>query len=96
MKVEVQLYATLTKYLPPGSEGKKAVIEVADDTTVAGLLKYLKVPTEHPNITLVNGIQAEDDATLKDGDVVTVFPPLAGGAVASPVHLRWRPAQRPA
>lgn len=96
MKIEIQLYATLARYLPPGAEGKRAVIEVAEDTTVAGLLEYLKIPTEHPNIALVNGLQAEDDAALKDGDVVAVFPPLAGGAVASLTHLRRAPAGRPA
>ncbi len=79
MKIEVRLYATLNQYLPKGSENRRAVIECADGATALQVIGQLGIPREHPNMVLVNGIHAQDDAPLKDGDVLSVFPPLAGG-----------------
>jgi molybdopterin converting factor small subunit len=79
MKVEVQLYATLSKYLPKGSGHRKAVMECVEGTTVRHLIERLGIPTQHPNMVLVNGLHADPDVQLKDGDVLSVFPPLAGG-----------------
>ncbi len=79
MKIEVQLYATLSQYLPKGALDRKAVMEFGDGLTVGKVLDQLGIPKEHPNMVLVNGVHAQDDAPLKDGDVLAVFPPLAGG-----------------
>ena len=79
MKVEVQLYATLSQYLPKGAQNRRAVMEFADGMTVRQVIDQLGIPTQHPNMVLVNGIHAQDDAPLKDGDILAVFPPLAGG-----------------
>ena len=79
MKIEVQLYATLSQYLPKGAEKRRATMEFIDGTTVGKVLDQLGIPREHPNMVLVNGIHAQDDAPIKDGDVLAVFPPLAGG-----------------
>ena len=79
MKIEVQLYATLSQYLLKGAEKRRAVMEFIDGTTVGRLLDQLGIPKEHPSMVLVNGIHAPDDTPLKDGDVLAVFPPLAGG-----------------
>ncbi len=79
MKIEVQLYATLSQYLPKGAQNRKAVMEVGDGWTVGKVIDQLGIPKEHPNMVLVNGIHTKDDAPLKDGDVLAVFPPLAGG-----------------
>ncbi len=79
MKIEVQLYATLSQYLPKGAQNRKAVMEFDDGLTVGKVIDQLGIPKEHPNMVLINGIHAKDDVPLKDGDVVAVFPPLAGG-----------------
>ncbi len=79
MKIEVQLYATLAQYLPKGAEKRRAVMEFIDGITVGRVLDQLGISKEHPNMVLVNGIHTEDDTPLKDGDVLAVFPPLAGG-----------------
>ena len=80
MKIEVALYATLSQYLPPGAQNRKAVIEVRDGATVREVMTQLRIPQELPNILLVNGRQASEDAALKDGEALSIFPPLAGGA----------------
>ena len=79
MKIEVALYATLSKYLPPGAQNRKAVIEVPDGATVREVLSDLGVPQDLSSILLTNGRQASGEAVLKDGDALSVFPPLAGG-----------------
>ncbi len=80
MKIEVALYATLSKYLPPDAQNRKAVIEVRDGATVREALSHLGVPQDLANILLTNGRQASEETVLKDGDALSVFPPLAGGA----------------
>jgi len=79
MKIEVALFATLSKYLPPGAQNRRAVIEVEDGSTVRDVLNQLGVPAELPNILLVNGRQAPETTVLKAGETLSVFPPLAGG-----------------
>jgi sulfur-carrier protein len=87
MKIGVALYATLSKYLPPGAQNRKAVIEVRDGATVREVMNQLGIPAELPNILLVNGRQAPDSTVLKDGEILSVFPPLAGGTAAARFSL---------
>ena len=79
MKIEIALYATLSKFLPSGAQNRRAVLEVKDTATVREVLDQLGIPSELPNILLVNGRQAPESAILKDGETLSVFPPLAGG-----------------
>ena len=79
MKVEVRMFANLAKLLPPGSQNKRATMTVKKGTTVDELLERLKIPEKVTNIVMVNGVQGDREAELKEGDVVSVFPPIAGG-----------------
>jgi len=79
MKVEIALYATLSQYLPPGAENRKAVIDVGDGATAREIMTLLGIPQDYPNILLVNGKQAHPQTVLKDGETLAIFPPLAGG-----------------
>lgn len=83
MKIEVALYATLSKYLPPGAQNRRAIIQVAEGATVRQVMSHLGIPPDLPNILLVNGRQAPDGTVLKDGETLSVFPPLAGGSAAA-------------
>ena len=78
MKVEVKLFSTLAKYLPPGSKGKKAVVELKSKATVDDLAEKLGFG-DVSCVMMVNDEQVHRAAVLKDGDVVSAFPPLAGG-----------------
>ena len=80
MKIEVALFASLSKYLPPDAQNRRATIEVADGATVREVMTQLGVPAESSNILLVNGLQAKESTVLKDGETLSVFPPLAGGS----------------
>lgn len=79
MRVQVQLFATLAAFLPPGGRQGVATLEVAEDSTVRDLVQRLGLPPDLERVTLVNGGDAWPDRALQQGDVVAVFPPLAGG-----------------
>jgi len=79
VRVEVKLFATLAGYLPQAPDGGSATVEVADRSTVGQLVRSLKIPDGMPAIILVNGRDAAPEQVLQDGDVLVMFPPLAGG-----------------
>jgi molybdopterin converting factor small subunit len=79
VKVEVQLFATLAQYLPAGRPAERTLLDVPAGTRVTDLLSHLGIPAAMPRIVLVNGHDADDDRVLQPDDVVSAFPPLAGG-----------------
>jgi molybdopterin converting factor small subunit len=75
--VKIKGHADMKKYtahLP--SEG---ALEIPEGTTVAMILKTLKVPSELQKIVVVNGRHTAYDYILKPGDTLVFFPPLEGG-----------------
>ncbi len=79
MKIEVKLFATLRDYLPKGSDRFSCKMEIDGHTRVQDILSKLRIPDEMPKIILVNGIHGKMDQVLREGDVLSVFPPVAGG-----------------
>jgi sulfur carrier protein ThiS len=79
MKIEVNLYATLSKYIPGGNKGPTHVVDVAEGTTVNELLRQLGVPTQSAKLIFLDGIHSNLDAVLKEGNRLGVFPPVGGG-----------------
>lgn len=79
MRIEVKLFATFAGYLREASESGSAILDVSDGSTVRQLVSSLGIPEEMPAITLVNGLDVTLEQVLVDGDVLAMFPPLAGG-----------------
>lgn len=81
MRIQVKLFATLRKHLPPGANGSTATLEVEEGLTVKGLILHLGIPMELAQLSLVNGenIEGDFDRKLQEGDTVSIFPPVAGG-----------------
>ena len=80
MKIQLNLFASLTRFLPETEKaGFSNLMEIEEGTTIAALLDHLKIPREQPKIIFLNGIHAEGTKVLKDGDRLGIFPPLAGG-----------------
>jgi molybdopterin synthase sulfur carrier subunit len=79
MKVEIKLFANFQEYLPAGSGKYSCFLELEGGTTIGQTLARLNVPESMPMITLVNGIHRDLEEPLHDGDVLSVFPPVAGG-----------------
>jgi molybdopterin converting factor small subunit len=79
VKVAVHLTATLRMYLPPGTPGDHVVLDVPDGTTVDQVARCLRIPPDLERLTVVNGRDASPEQALAEGDVLSLFPPLAGG-----------------
>ena len=79
MQIEVKLFATLRDYLPKGSDRFSCKLELDGRSRVKDIISTLKIPEDIPKIILVNGVHGKNDQTLKEGDVVSIFPPVAGG-----------------
>ncbi|MFX0203433.1 MAG: MoaD/ThiS family protein [Candidatus Hodarchaeota archaeon] len=47
--------------------------------TLAEMLKRVSIPEDMEKIVLVNGKYCDSNYELKDGDIVKIFPPIAGG-----------------
>ena len=80
MKIQVKLFASLRKYLPAGTAGDTITIEVATGATVRDAISALGIPAEHARMIVSANEQLEPTATLREGQRLDVFPPLAGGA----------------
>ena len=79
MEIEVKLFATLRDYLPKGSSRFSCKMEVNGQTRIQDILSKLKIPDDIPKIILVNGIHGKLEQVLLEGDVLSIFPPVAGG-----------------
>jgi sulfur-carrier protein len=79
VRIEVRLFATLLSFLPPGSRDGAVTLEVPEGSTVHDVVESLGIPADFERVTLVNGGDSAPDARLHAGDILTVFPPLAGG-----------------
>lgn len=82
MTIELRLFGELREYLPPGASGKRPRVEVPDGLDVLGLIEHLGIPYEAGEgaiVVALNDEVADHHAPVRDGDVVSMFPPLAGG-----------------
>lgn len=84
MTVEVRLFASLRERLPDAPRGRGR-LTLADGASLQDLLDRLEIPERAAQMVLVNGVQTRRGRPeraahpLAEGDVVAIFPPLAGG-----------------
>lgn len=74
MLLEVKCYATLAKY-QPGDED----FLLGPNPTLRDLVGFLGIPEGELKISFVNGVHAELDHELHEGDRVGLFPAVGGG-----------------
>ena len=84
MRITLKLFATLTDYLPDAARRDNLVeLELPDGTTVAQAYAPYGLPAKLVHLVLVNGRfiapEARDSHALIDGDVLAIWPPIAGG-----------------
>ncbi len=79
MKIEVNLFATLTKYNVAEGGGKTLYVPMEEGSTILELMETLEVPREEVKLRFLNGKAAKEDALLSDGDRLGLFPPVGGG-----------------
>lgn len=72
--IEVRVFATLRQ----GRE--KVTMLPPEGITCAGdILERLNIPAGEVSILLINGFHQKPETTVKDGDIVALFPPVGGG-----------------
>lgn len=83
MKISIEFYASLMKYLPPGNSRFRREVKVEEGMALNKLIDQYHIKPEEAHIVLVNGnfVNVEDraDRQLKENDVVSIWPPVAGG-----------------
>ena len=83
MQITLRLFGELKQYTPDGEKQGRAVrIEVPDGLTALQLILRLGIPyggDEGQMVVAVNDVEVEHNSVLHDGDVVSMFEPLAGG-----------------
>ncbi len=84
MQITFKLYASLGEYLPADRRrGNEMTLEVAEGSTVLGVIEPFNLPMKLVHLVLLNGrfIPPEQRATqlLVEGDVLAIWPPIAGG-----------------
>ena len=84
MKITFKLFASLTDYLPPDARHSNIVaLDVAPDAPISQIIEPFGLPPKLVHLVLVNGTYIEPDKrlthTLREGDVLAIWPPIAGG-----------------
>lgn len=74
MKITVKLFATLRDFGPEIQE-----MSVPENSTIEMVVKSLNLPEDIPLLKIVNGVHTDPQETLKEGDVLALFPPVGGG-----------------
>jgi len=74
MLVEVRLFAGFRE-----GRFRDRRMDLPRRTTVAALLERLQIPQKDARILLVNGKAVSPEHELAAEDVVSIFPPMAGG-----------------
>ena len=79
----LKLFASLSEFLPAGAKYNAVEVRLENGTTVASLLAEMRVPEGLCHLVLLNGIFVppgrRDSTAIAEGDVVSVWPPVAGG-----------------
>ncbi len=84
MKITFKLFATLTDYLPPEARRSNQVdLEVAAEASISQIIEPFGLPPRLVHLVLVNGKYIAPElrmsTTLVEGDVLAIWPPIAGG-----------------
>lgn len=84
MNITFKLFATLTDYLPAEvRRSNQMVLDVPADATILQIIEPFGLPPKLVHLVLVNGKyiapEVRGTTTLTEGDVLAIWPPVAGG-----------------
>lgn len=74
MRIELKCFASLACYAPKGG-----TMDVPATATVATVIEALNMPLEEVKIIFINGVHAEPDSPLHEGDRLGLIPAVGGG-----------------
>lgn len=84
MKITFKLFASLTDYLPIEARYTNVVeLDIAPDASISQIIEPYGLPPKLVHLVLINGKYIEPEKrltqTLVEGDVLAIWPPIAGG-----------------
>jgi sulfur carrier protein ThiS len=84
MQITFKLYASLTQYLPAERRADNRMpLDLPEGATIAQVIEPFGLPGKLVHLVLVNGhfVPPHERLTrpLVDGDVLAIWPPIAGG-----------------
>ena len=84
MQITFKLYASLTPYLPAEVRaGNSMPLTLVGGTTIVKAIEPFGLPSKLVHLVLVNGVfvgpEARAGYALREGDVLAIWPPIAGG-----------------
>jgi len=74
MDIKIRFFATLRE-----GRGKEIIEQHAEGTTVMDVINKHTIALEDVAILLINGRDGNINQLLKDGDIISIFPPVGGG-----------------
>jgi sulfur-carrier protein len=84
MKITLKLFASLTDYLPAVDRSSNiTTLDIAPDNSILQIIEPFGLPPRLVHLVLINGTYVAPDQrgvrTLQEGDVLAIWPPIAGG-----------------
>lgn len=84
MQITFKLFATLTDYLPVEvRRSNQMPLDVDPQASISQIIEPFGMPPKLVHLVLVNGKyiapEVRDTTTLVEGDVLAIWPPVAGG-----------------
>ena len=83
MQINIEFYASLMQYLPPGKSRHRRAVHADDGLRLNRLIEQYHIPEKMAHIVLLNGQFVNPDqraeCELTENDVVSIWPPVAGG-----------------
>ena len=80
INVDVKLFANLRQYLPPDSDGKSVMLELAPGTPIDTVIQQFGIPLQLAQLVMIDGQHVTDYTTpLNESCILSVFPAIAGG-----------------
>lgn len=84
MRITFKLFASLTEYLPQQARYTNVIeLDVASDASISQIIEPFGLPEKMVHLVLINGTYIAPEnrmtQTLKEGDALAIWPPIAGG-----------------
>ncbi|MFQ5912071.1 MAG: MoaD/ThiS family protein [Nitrospinota bacterium] len=80
MRIEVRVFAHFVNYLPQADRReKRSFLELPEGARISDVITRLGIPQGEVNLLMRNDRQASEGEVLDEGDIVGIFPAIAGG-----------------
>ena len=83
VSIEFKLFADLMQYLPANAKQQSVKLEMPDGSTIYDLMDRFQIPREQAHLVIRNGRFVPPSQCmryqLRNGDIIALWPPVAGG-----------------